>query len=181
VIAVVFGLAVLGVIEVFHLAVTTALIRRVREGAAAVPTAPDPGGPAIGESGPRLDRLSAAAGAAGDAAVLVGFFSAGCDSCATEAPRFAAALPQLDKAGVRSAAVVGGKAGADRDVLEQMVAPIGTRLLDEAAREAFRAFGVKATPAFFLIRADGTVGGKGTSAAQALISSNRSEPAGARA
>jgi AhpC/TSA family len=172
-IALVVGIAVLGVIELFHIAVTTALIRRVREGASA-PAVPDPGGPGIGEPGPRLDRLRESAG---DAGVLVGFFSAGCDSCAVEAPRFAAAIPELGKAGLRPVAVFGGPAGPDRDTLTQVLTPVGTRLFDGAAREAFRAFAIKATPAFFLIHADGTVRGKGTSAAEALISSNRREPA----
>jgi hypothetical protein len=171
-IALAIGLAVLGVIELFHIAVTTALIRRVREGGSP-PAVPDPGGPAIGEPGPRLERLREGAG---DAGVLVGFFSAGCDSCGVEAPRFAAAVPELGKAGLRPVAVFGGPAGEDRDSLTQMLAPVGTRLLDGAAREAFRAFAIKATPAFFLIHPDGTVRGKGTSAAEALISSNRREP-----
>ena len=73
-------------------------------------------------------------------------------------------------------AAVGGPAGNDRDTLTQLLAPVDTRLFDGAAREAFRAFAIKATPAFFLIHADGTVRGKGTSAAEALISSNRREP-----
>jgi hypothetical protein len=40
-------------------------------------------------------------------------------------------------------------------------------VLDEAARQAFRAFAINATPAFYLLRADGTVAGKGLTTAQA--------------
>ena len=167
-IAVVCGMAVLGVIELFHLAVTTALVRRLRElrEAAAAP-APELGGPEIGERGPEPAGLP---GLPAETDVLLGFFSADCPSCRIEAPRFAGTLPALTRVGVRPAAVLAGMSGPDRDAMAALLEPAGAPLLGQAAREAFRAFSIKATPVFLLLRPDGTVAGKGMSVDEAMVS-----------
>ena len=167
-IAVVCGLAILGIIEIFHLAVTVALVRRIRAGQTGAALAPDVGGPAVGARGPKPASL---AGVPKETDILVGFFSSGCPACVTEAPHFAEVVPELGKAGVHPVAVLGGAAGPERDALAATLAPTGVPVLDEAARQAFRAFAVTATPAFLLLRGDGMVAGKGVSAAQALLSS----------
>jgi thiol-disulfide isomerase/thioredoxin len=163
-IAVTCGLVILGVIEIFHLAVTTALVRRIRALQTGTAAAPDIGGPAVGERGPKPTSLP---GVPEDSDILVGFFSSGCPHCRTEAPHFAGSVPALGKAGIRPVAVLNGAAGPDRDSLAATLAPTGTPVLDEAARQAFRAFAINATPAFYLLRADGTVAGKGLTTAQA--------------
>lgn len=177
-IAVVCGLVVLGVIEIFHLAVTTALVRRIRALQTGTAGAPDIGGPAVGERGPKPASLP---GVPEDTDVLVGFFSPGCPHCRTEAPHFAGSVPALGMAGIRSLAVLNGAAGPDRDSLAAALAPAGAPVLDEAARQAFRAFSINATPAFYLLRADGTVAGKGLTTAQAAIPAQPHEHATAGA
>jgi hypothetical protein len=82
---------------------------------------------------------------------------------------------------VRPATVLAGAAGADRDAMATLLAPTGAPLLDQAAREAFRAFSIKATPAFLLVRPDGTVAGKGTSVDEAMSSAVPRETAAAGA
>jgi len=178
-IAVVCGVAVLGVIELFHLAVTTVLVRRLREvqNATAAP-APQVGGPEIGQQGPEPRSVP---GLPADSDVLLGFFSSGCPSCRIEAPRFAGTLPALARDGVRAATVLAGGAGADRDALAALLEPTGVPLLDQTAREAFRAFSIKATPAFLLVRPDGTVAGKGTSVDEAMASATARETTAASA
>ena len=99
-IAVVCGLAILGIIEIFHLAVTTALVRRIRALQTGTAVAPGVGGPAVGERGPKPASLP---GVPEDTDILVGFFSSGCPACRTEAPRFAEAVPVLRNAiGIRA-------------------------------------------------------------------------------
>lgn len=178
-IAVVCGVAVLGVIELFHLAVTTSLVRRLREVQSANPAAtPELGGPEIGEQGPEPASLP---GLPADAEVLLGFFSSNCPSCRTEAPRFASSLRALMQEGVRPASVLAGTAGPDRDAMAALLEPAGAPLLDQAAREAFRSFSIKATPAFFLLRPDGTVAGKGMSVDEAMVSAGPRETVAAGA
>ncbi len=173
-IAVVCGLAILGIVEIFHLAVTAALVRRIRALQTGTAVTPGVGGPAVGERGPKPASLP---GVAEDTDILVGFFSSGCPACRTEAPRFAEAVPVLGKAGIRPVAVLNGVGGQERDSLAATLAPTGVPMLDEAARQAFRAFAINATPAFFLLRTDGTVAGKGVTIEQAVISAEPREPA----
>jgi thiol-disulfide isomerase/thioredoxin len=169
-IAVVCGLVILGVIEIFHLAVTTALVRRIRALQTGTVAEPNIGGPAVGDRGPKPTSLP---GVPEGTDILVGFFSSGCPACRTEAPHFAGSVPALGKAGIRPLAVLNGAAGPDRDSLAATLASVGVPVLDEAARQAFRAFAINATPAFYLLRADGTVAGKGLTTAQAAIPAER--------
>jgi thiol-disulfide isomerase/thioredoxin len=164
-IALACGLAVLGIIEIFHLAVTTALVRRLRAGQAGLAVEPDVGGPKAGEQAPRPSSLP---GVPEDTDILLGFFSSGCPACQVQAPRFAAMVPKLAEVGARAVAVLNGIAGPNRDALAAALAPAGEPLLDDQAREVFRSFGITATPAFFLLRPDGTVTRKGVTVAQAL-------------
>ena len=177
-IAAVCGLAILGIIEIFHLAVTTALVRRIRVLQTGTAIEPDVGGPAVGERGPKPTSV---ADVPKETDILVGFFSSGCPACRTEAPHFAEIVPELGKAGVHPVAVLNGAAGPERDSLAAALAPTGVPVLDEAARQAFHAFAVNATPAFFLLRGDGMVAGKGVSVAQALLSAKPRERATAGA
>ncbi|MBR7831837.1 redoxin domain-containing protein [Actinospica durhamensis] len=179
-IALVCGLVILGVIELFHLAVTASLVRRLREQGPASPApAEQIGGPEVGERTPAARTVP---GVPEDTEVLFGFFSVGCPSCRTEAPRFANAVPALGDAGVHPIAVLAGPGGTERDEYAALLDRVGTPVLDDAARAAFRSFAVRGTPAFFLVRGDGTVLGKGASAAAALIASNANrEPAAAGA
>jgi thiol-disulfide isomerase/thioredoxin len=177
-IAAVCGLAILGIIEIFHLAVTTALVRRIKVLQTGTALGPDVGGPAVGKIGPKPVSL---AGVPKETDILVGFFSSGCPACVTEAPHFAEVVPELGKDGVHPVAVLGGAAGPERDSLAATLAPAGVPMLDDAARQAFRAFAVNATPAFFLLRGDGMMAGKGMSAAQALLSAKPRERAKAGA
>ena len=173
-IAVVCGLAILGIIEIFHLAVTTALVRRIRALQPGAAVGPGVGGPDVGELGPNPASLP---GVPEDTDVLVGFFSTGCPACRSEAPRFAEAVPVLGKAGIRPVAVLNGLAGQERDALAATLAPAGAPVLDETARQAFRAFAINGTPAFFLLRTDGKVAGKGVTIEQAVIAAEPREPA----
>lgn len=161
-IALACGLAVLGIIEIFHLAVTAALVRRLRAGQAGLAAEPDPGGPKAGEQAPRPP------GVPEDTDILLGFFSSGCPACQVQAPRFADMVPALAEVGARAVAVLNGTAGPNRDALAAVLAPAGEPLLDDQARQVFRSFGITATPAFFLLRPDGTVTRKGVTVAQAL-------------
>jgi thiol-disulfide isomerase/thioredoxin len=178
-IAVVCGLVILGVIEIFHLAVTTALVRRIRAvQTGTIAAGSNIGGPEVGQRGPKPASLP---GVPEGTDILVGFFSPGCPACRDEAPRFAEAVPELGKGGVRPVVVLNGAAGPDRDSLAAALAPAGVPVLDEAARQAFRAFAINGTPAFFLLRADGKVAGKGVTTGHTLIASEPPERAKARA
>jgi hypothetical protein len=77
-------------------------------------------------------------------------------------------VPKLAEVGARAVAVLNGIAGPNRDALAAALAPAGEPLLDDQAREVFRSFAITATPAFFLLRPDGTVTRKGVTVAQAL-------------
>ena len=177
-IAVVCGLVILGVIEIFHLAVTTALVRRIRTVQAGTTALPTIGGPEVGQRGPKPTSLP---GVPEGTDILVGFFSPGCPACRAEAPRFAEVVPELGKGGVHPVVVLNGAAGPDRDSLAAALAPAGAPVLDEAARQAFRAFAINGTPAFFLLRADGKVAGKGVTTGHTLIASEPPERATAGA
>jgi thiol-disulfide isomerase/thioredoxin len=154
------------------------LVRRIKVLQTGTAPGPDVGGPAVGKIGPKPVSL---AGVPKETDILVGFFSSGCPACVTEAPHFAEVVPELGKAGVHPVAVLGGAAGPERDSLAATLAPAGVPMVDDAARLAFRAFAVNATPAFFLLRGDGMVAGKGVSAAQALLSAKPRERATAGA
>lgn len=184
------AMVVLTAIVLLNLAVTVAVIRRLRElpasgaasgggsasGGGAAGPLPDPGGPARGERIPDF-AATTVEGVSVDRAALtgrtvIGFFSTSCSSCALEAPAFADAVVELAAEGIGALAVVQRKRGDDAAGLAQVLAPTGAVVVEGAPGPLLRAFRVNTTPFYVLAGADGIAEGKGEDLAAAVASTH---------
>lgn len=151
---------VVGVLCVLNLAVSGAVIRRLR-------AAPAPGGGvpshglAPGSAVPEVDlRDARGEPVTGESLrghpTLVAFFATTCPECARHAPELTARAAALGAAGVHllSALV---DTGADREGLRPLLSSTGRLLVGEDAAELARRFRSDLTPAYFLVGADGRV------------------------
>ncbi|WP_327288547.1 TlpA family protein disulfide reductase [Streptomyces sp. NBC_01198] len=160
------AVCVLAVVVLFNLTVTAGLVRRLREQALAAPAqAYDAGGPAIGAPAPTLtartaDGRDVEVGAAGRR-TLVAFFATSCTACSREAPGFAARAAELREQGLTVVTVLDRRPGDDAGPLAAALDPVDHLVVEDMPGQVLSAFEVAATPAFFLVAADGTVESKG--------------------
>lgn len=160
------AVCVLAVVVLFNLTVTAGLVRRLRDGALAAPApAYDAGGPPVGAPAPAVtartaDGREVEVGATGRR-TLVAFFATSCTSCSREAPGFAARAAELRGQGLTVVTVLGRRPGDDAGPLAAALEPVDHLVVEDMPGPVLSAFEVAATPAFFLLAADGTVESKG--------------------
>ncbi|MEU6957835.1 MULTISPECIES: thioredoxin domain-containing protein [Streptomyces] len=153
------AVVVVGVLCVFDLFLTFAVLRRLRENTAELDrlAAPrpefQPWDPkdVVGQTLPEL--------AGGPAERVVAFFDANCDVCHEHAPDFAAEARAFDGA----AAVVSGKGPQADELLAAVGGEVPVTRVD-AAMTLVNSIGLKAFPTYALVDADGTITGAATSA-----------------
>ncbi|MFC8195728.1 hypothetical protein ACFUTV_10020 [Streptomyces sp. NPDC057298] len=146
------AVVLVGLLCVFDLLLTFAVLRRLREHSAELgrltmqqPTYRmyDPQ-VLVGTTAPELPGASGAR--------LVAFFDANCDSCHDHAPEFAGMARSYENA----LAIVSGK-GLAAEELVTVVGPDTPLVRGEEAQALIDAVGLKAFPTFLFIEADGTI------------------------
>ncbi|CAG6391728.1 TlpA family protein disulfide reductase [Streptomyces cocklensis] len=158
------AVCVLAVVLLFNLTVTAGLVRRLREQAPAAP-AYDAGGPAVGAAAPAVTARTAGGRevevAAAGRRTLVAFFATSCTACSREAPGFAARTAEFRESGLTVVTVLDRRPGDDAGALTAALEPVEHLVVEDMPGPVLSAFEVAATPAFFLVAADGTVESKG--------------------
>jgi hypothetical protein len=143
---------VLTVLVVIDLALTTAVIRRLRvfevNAAAARPEVIEI---AIGAEVPDFGRRT-----------LLGFYSTTCAPCAAEAPELVRRGPRLAGDGITVVPVLMVPPGTDPAALAGVLAGAGAVLTEPPGGPVATAFGAQATPSYVLVDPDGRVAAKGT-------------------
>ncbi|WP_405897608.1 hypothetical protein OG242_08785 [Streptomyces sp. NBC_00727] len=154
------AVVVLGLLCLLNLAVSTAVIRRLR--LLGVRMDPAPGaGPAIGGPVPAFDVV-ADDGTSLDPDflrgrhTLVAFLSTTCSACVADAPKLALRAAELDASGTRVLVVLLDD-GEDARGLRRLLSPVGTLLTGENALAFMTAWRVEATPTYWLTGEDGTL------------------------
>ncbi|MGW3562306.1 hypothetical protein ACWDSL_00100 [Streptomyces sp. NPDC000941] len=146
------AVVLIGLLCLFDLLLTFAVLRRLREhtaelgrlGAQPTFTAYDPQ-VLVGIKAPDL--------AAESGTRLVAFFDADCEACHEHAPEFAGTVA---RAFDNVLAVVSGK-GREAEELLAVVGPDIPVVREAAARALVQSVGLKAFPTFLLVQADGTI------------------------
>jgi thiol-disulfide isomerase/thioredoxin len=163
------AVVVLAAIVVLNLAVTVAVIRRLREQRNPPPDAAGDdaamaGGPDIGAHVPDFtattDQGTPMSRADLPDRTVIGFFSTSCSACTEDAPRFTAAAQALAENGVAALSVVQRKRGDDAEELVSALAPGGPVVVEPAPGPVLRGWRVSTTPAYFLVGPGGAVEGK---------------------
>jgi peroxiredoxin len=169
----VVSLAVLGVLD---LALTVAVIRRLRV-LGERSFVPGAGGLPVGTRVPGFKVAAADGGSLtpeefSGRRTVVAFYSTGCAGCQEQAPEFAVAAAKLTADGVQVLPVLlsGGASEANRDQagMRDLLAKAGRLVVDSEGALA-RVFVVGATPYYFAIGPDGRVSGKGLTLTESLI------------
>lgn len=154
------AVVVLGILCVLNLAVSAALIRRLRD----LPgrdTPPAPGGLPAGSAVPEF-ALRSENGDPLDLAslrgrhTLIAFLSTTCPACAVQAPGFAAIGSELADAGTDVITVLLSN-GPDTRGLRALLSSADTLLTDADALALTQVFRIEATPTYCLIGPDATV------------------------
>ncbi|TXS55695.1 TlpA family protein disulfide reductase [Streptomyces sp. t39] len=153
------AVVVVGLLCVFDLFLTFAVLRRLRENTAELDRLSasrpefEPWNPAelVGSELPEL--------AGGPAERVVAFFDAHCDVCHEHAPHFAEEARAFDGA----AAVVSGKGPQAEELLTAVGGEVPVTRVDEAMT-LVKTIGLKAFPTYALVDADGTITRAATSA-----------------
>lgn len=164
--------ALLFVLLVLNLVLTAAMIRRMRDWERESAGARfSPGGPAVGAPVPEF-RVQGHEGTVDHRALhgeraLIAFLSSECDPCRRIAPTLTADITRLTAGGVRTLVAVKHLPGQSTAVLDALAPERPDRSGAVVVAERpdtpglFSAFRPAATPAFFLVDADGTVTAKG--------------------
>jgi hypothetical protein len=146
------AVVLVGLLCVFDLLLTFAVLRRLREHAAelarlAGQTQFTPYDPAVlvGRTLPWTEADGA------DRPQLVAFFDVNCDACHEHAPQFA------DTAGTQAAMAVVSGAGPRADDLVQVVAGVSSVITAERADSLVKAVGIEAFPTFLRVGPEGTI------------------------
>jgi thiol-disulfide isomerase/thioredoxin len=164
------GLALVGALAVLNLALTFAVIRRLRQHTELISTSRMPGPPdlmlGVGESPDRFSAIATDGAVVSREALvdgqLVGFFSPGCEPCRDMAPRFAEQAGRLPYGRSQALVVLVGAA----DEVGEFVAlfePVARVVVEDsvAAGDLAAAFKVKGVPAMCTLNADGAVATSG--------------------
>jgi thiol-disulfide isomerase/thioredoxin len=163
------AVVVVGLLCLVNLVLTFGVIRRLREHTNALGNLPQqmgsPLGIAIGgtpgdftattTTGETVSR----AGLAGP--VLVGFFSPGCEPCATELPHFVEYAKAMPGGAERVLAVIDGGPAEASEYVERLE-PVAQVVPEGHEGPVKSAFKLAAYPTIYLLGADGTVVGSGT-------------------
>ncbi|MER5623454.1 hypothetical protein [Streptosporangium sp. NPDC002544] len=148
------AVVLVGVLCVFDLLLTFAVLRRLREHTAELARlaggtrfAPYDPGVLVGRTLPWTDTDTDGV----DRPRLVAFFDVNCDACHEHAPQFAVT------ARAQAAMAVISGAGPRADDLVQMVADVSSVITAERADSLVKAVGVEAFPTFLRVGPDGTI------------------------
>jgi len=172
------AVVVLAVLVLLDLALTAAVIRRLRVLDERT-SVPDFGGLPVGVEVPAFE-VTAVDGGSFTGEVfsgrrsLVAFYSTNCTGCHQQAPDFAVEAGRLAAEGVQVLPVLtpDGQGDAEREGrLRELLAGAG-RLVVDGEGALPRAFAVRATPSYFAVGPDGRVTGKGLSLAECLAGSS---------
>ncbi|MFJ2031611.1 hypothetical protein [Streptosporangium sp. NPDC087985] len=146
------AVVLVGVLCVFDLLLTFAVLRRLREHAAELARlagqprfAPYNPGALVGRTLPQTDTDGV------DRPQLVAFFDVNCDACHEHAPQFAVAARTY----AAMAVVSGG--GPKIDDLLEAVGGVASVITAERADKLVKAVGVEAFPTFLRVGPDGTI------------------------
>ena len=179
------AVVVLAVLVLLDLALTAAVIRRLRV-LGERPSVPgfDVGGPPVGAEVPAFEVTAVDGGSLtrevfSGRRSLVAFYSTNCQGCQAQAPEFAVEAGKLAAEGVQVLPVLMVK-GSDqdepgRDGLRELLAGTGRLVVDGEGALA-SAFAIHATPSYFAIGPDGRVTGKGLRVAETLAESLEGSP-----
>lgn len=163
------AVAVISVVLLAHLALTLALVRRIRElsqrpghqahpvraGLPAGATVPDfTAATMTGETWSRA-RMAGSRG-------LVGFFAAGCDPCHRQLPQFAELAAAIPGGAGQVLAVVTGE-GESAVELVRGLDGVAAIVREPKEGDLCKAFAVRGFPTYYLIGGDGQVEGAGNS------------------
>ncbi|MFJ7630083.1 TlpA family protein disulfide reductase [Streptomyces sp. NPDC097595] len=154
------AVVVLGLLCLLNLAVSTAVIRRLR--LLGVRMNPVPGaGPAIGDLVPAFDVVAEDGTALNPDFLhgrhtLIAFLSTTCSACVAHAPELALRAAGLGASGTQVLMVLLDD-GADARGLRKLLSPAGTLLTGENALAFMTACQVEATPTYWLTGEDGTL------------------------
>ncbi|MFC4035034.1 TlpA family protein disulfide reductase [Streptomyces polygonati] len=162
------AVVVLGILCVLNLAVTAAVIRRLRT-VPATGSRPPVAGLAPGSAVPQLALRDERGEPVTRASLLghhtlVAFFATDCPECSIHAPELVGRGAELGAAGVRLLTAL-VDTGPDRNGLRRLLGGAGTLLVGEASAELAARFATEFTPAYFLVGPDGTVLGSGPTTA----------------
>ncbi|MDG4828968.1 redoxin domain-containing protein [Solwaraspora sp. WMMD1047] len=155
---------VLTVLVLIDLVLSAAIIRRLRETEAKITemNTPPESGIMLGEPMPEFEtdggELTHADLAGGPA--LVGFFSAGCRHCPTQAERLADRAPEITGTGVRVVSVLTSGDGATED-LAPTLRKAGTVIVEPDSAAMMATFREGATPTFLMFGGDGRLLARG--------------------
>lgn len=153
------------VLGVLNLVLVLALIARLRNQPVAGPAArqiPMPVLPPGATPGPFTATTPGGDTVDGDGIRLVGFFSPACSLCHERLP---ALLDYVARSRLRRQEVLAVLVGTPGEVAElaELAGPAATVVIEEEAEgPAWRAFGLRGLPAFYLLDEHGVIAGSGT-------------------
>jgi thiol-disulfide isomerase/thioredoxin len=162
------AVVLLAVIVVLNLAVTVAVLGRLRTRTwgHTGPRPDGPGGLARGAAlpafaAPAVDGTIVGPDTFAGRRTLVGLFATSCPGCADAAPAFAAWAARLADADVATVAVLATGPGEDGGELVGILTKVGTLVVERRPGAVMDAFGAQITPSYFLVDATGRIERKG--------------------
>ncbi|MDP9865774.1 MULTISPECIES: hypothetical protein [Streptosporangium] len=151
------AVVLVGILCIFDLVLTFAVLRRLREHTAELERLAGPARFGRYDPGVLVGRTLPPVGAdGGERARLVAFFDVSCDACHEHAPRFADAA-RADTA----MAVISGDGEKAGDLIE-MIGGAASVVTAEQADSLVKAVGIEAFPTFLRVDPDGTIVGADT-------------------
>lgn len=168
------AVVVLAAMVLVNLAVTLAVIKRLRDAPAAAPPAERrPAGLGVGAAVPAFAATTTDGSDSGSAALagrrtLVGFFSTSCAGCVETAPLFAADAAALAPEGTAVLGVVEKWPDDEAEPMASVLGQAGPVVVEAFGGPAMAAFEVRVTPSFFLVGESGRIEAKGLTLQECL-------------
>ncbi|MGC4836034.1 TlpA disulfide reductase family protein [Micromonospora vinacea] len=158
------AVGILAALVLVDLALSAAVIRRLRETEAKLieMNSPPASGLSVGATLPEFvspDGQVSSADLAGSP-TLIGFFSAGCRHCPTQAEKLADRAEEFGGTGVRVVSFLTVGEGMT-DELGPTLRKAGLLVMDDSPSAVMAAFQVQGTPSFVLFGADGRLAARG--------------------
>ncbi|MEU8390977.1 TlpA disulfide reductase family protein [Micromonospora sp. NPDC048843] len=165
------AVAILAALVLVDLALSAAVIRRLRETEAKLieMNSPPASGLSVGTTLPEFvspDGQVSSADLAGSP-TLIGFFSAGCRHCPAQAEKLADRAEEFGGTGVRVVSFLTVGEGMT-DELGPTLRKAGLLVMDDSPSAVMAAFQVQGTPSFVLFDADGRLAARGHDLSEVL-------------
>jgi hypothetical protein len=158
----------LTVLVLFNMALSFAIIRRLREHedrfGTSTPVAvggPEPGDPMPAVETRATDGSPVRTEALRGRRTLIGFFSTTCSACTVTAPRFSEEARKLTGEGIQVIAVLSSAGNGDDAALRGMLGQSAQLVVEAPGGVLATAFSPRALPSFFLVDPQGRVAAKG--------------------